>query len=519
MEFPDPARQQTNAVHVSGLPIGTPTKDSPFAGMGTFIPHVIVRNMLSSPQTTAITIEYPDSASAALVRQGDKEFDGESGESVGQFALAPLAVGPDSTVDFSLGSVLGQLPLPLAYCSIRVQYSGPPGSLLAQAASVEEESDLVIDARPMNEGDGWAGSGANPWHLDGKTESVQFLTNMGDKPVRIGFQATANGVHNYLTRLSLAPHETRAISLRKLRDTQQADFKGDKIDASATDGSINWVRLDDVPVMGRLLVIQRQKGVASSYDCCTCPCPASYNAFTMSPSTSFDMLPSTTMDCTCLETLMNCNNVPSYYYETDWATWASTNTSVAYMDSTVSNRVHAQSGGSATISAKMTAYTYYFDGKTCATHTVNAGTSSLCNVRIPYMLQGGNPATQTVCSGKSCQLAITYQVLDVNGIAIHVQGMSVAEASGFASGSVCTGNYNDAGKWTTDSTGTMTSPDYWWWCCTNGTCSFEFTQTFTVSGYDIPVIKYNGYTGSHNIVTIQCSSTNVSTCPAVVPTP
>jgi hypothetical protein len=46
----------------------------------------------------------------------------------GQLTLPPLAVGPYATVDFSLDAVMGQLPLPLAFCSIRIQYSGAPGT-------------------------------------------------------------------------------------------------------------------------------------------------------------------------------------------------------------------------------------------------------------------------------------------------------------------------------------------------------------------------------------------------------
>lgn len=41
------------------------------------------------------------------------------------------------------------------------------------------------------------------------------------------------GVHYFLTTLKLAPHETRAIDLRKLRDAQQSDFKKNKIPAGA----------------------------------------------------------------------------------------------------------------------------------------------------------------------------------------------------------------------------------------------------------------------------------------------
>ena len=149
-------------------------------------------------------------------------------------------------------------------------------------SSVEQKSDMVIDSRLANEGDGWAGSGAHPWHLDGETDSVLFLTNMGDKDAPIGFQMQANGVNYYPTDLKLNGHETRAIDLRKLRDAQKPDFRGHKIPAAATDGSLLWIRLDNVRVMGRLVVLQRHRGIASNYDCNRCSCPADYTRVTSS---------------------------------------------------------------------------------------------------------------------------------------------------------------------------------------------------------------------------------------------
>src|SRR3989442_9971429 len=50
LNFLDPSLQLASALHASGVPIGKPTKDSPFARTGTFLPHVIVRNLLGSPQ-------------------------------------------------------------------------------------------------------------------------------------------------------------------------------------------------------------------------------------------------------------------------------------------------------------------------------------------------------------------------------------------------------------------------------------------------------------------------------------
>jgi len=77
--------------------------------------------------------------------------------------------------------------------------------------------------------------------------SILFLTNESNQPARIGFQVTANGIHYYLTQLKLQPHETRAIDIRPLRDAQLADFKKNKIPTAATDGSVSWIRLDNLP--------------------------------------------------------------------------------------------------------------------------------------------------------------------------------------------------------------------------------------------------------------------------------
>ena len=82
------------------------------------------------------------------------------------------------------------------------------------------------------------GSGANPWHLDDQTESILFLTDMGDKPARMGFVVTVDGVKQVLTTMQLDPHETRAVNLRKLRDAQLPDFQKRKIPANASDGTV-----------------------------------------------------------------------------------------------------------------------------------------------------------------------------------------------------------------------------------------------------------------------------------------
>jgi len=353
LEFPDPARQHASALHASGIPVGTPTAESPYAGDGTFTPHVIVSNLSNSPQNVTITAEYPEGKK--LVTVGKKEFDGESGTGVGQMTLATLQAPADSTQDFSLAAEMSQLPLPLPYASLRIQYSGPPGSVIAQVSSVDEHQDLVVDARTMNEGDGWAGSGANPWHVDSQTNSILFLTDESDKPARIGFRVTAGGVTYYLTQLKLNPHETRAIDLRMLRDAQEADFKKNMIPAGATDGSVNWVRLDNVPVMGRVAVISKQSGMASSYDCCTASCTASLTDIGFNPWTMI-LGAGTSLQCWVYADYYDCNYMDYPTDVTAYATWSSDNTSIMTVSS--SGDIQGGSAGTTNLRASYGGWTY-----------------------------------------------------------------------------------------------------------------------------------------------------------------
>jgi hypothetical protein len=66
--------------------------------------------------------------------------------------------------------------------------------MIAEIASVEAKGSLVVDSRGANEGNGYQGSGANPWHLDAQTESILFVTDIGNKPARVIGKVVANGV-------------------------------------------------------------------------------------------------------------------------------------------------------------------------------------------------------------------------------------------------------------------------------------------------------------------------------------
>ncbi len=287
-----------------------------------------------------------------------------------------------STQDISLAALMGQFPAALPFGSVRIQFSGPPGSLQAEVPSVESAGTLVVDSIVQNEGNGWAGSGGNPWHLDNDTESIAFLTNASDQPAHIGFRVTANGGPTYfLTELLLNPHETRAIDIRKLRDAQKPDFRKNLIPAGATDGSVNWGREENLPVMGRLMQIHRKAGMVSNYDCGgSCPCPFNYTPSLnyMSPGTLYEAV-NNNVNSYFYAGYQDCNYLYYYYNYTTSASWSSQNPSIASIQS--AGLVRGVSAGATSVSAAYSGYTYRYNGTVCiGTYPVPGSGSSQDNV-------------------------------------------------------------------------------------------------------------------------------------------
>jgi hypothetical protein len=168
LHFPSPELEYASALHAVGIPIGTPSKDSPFVGMGHFTPHVVLRNLAAAPQTATVTVEYPSepgwdstegrtNAAAVSVSSGaaaSPPATPDPAKLTAQTPVAPIVLEGYSTEDISLASVLGALSPRIPYASIRIQFSGKPGSIVAEVASVERSKDLVVDAKIQNEGNG-----------------------------------------------------------------------------------------------------------------------------------------------------------------------------------------------------------------------------------------------------------------------------------------------------------------------------------------------------------------------------
>jgi hypothetical protein len=241
MILPLPQMEIASAFHASCLPISVPRGDSPFAGTGNYTPHLYLRNLLDSEETVTLTVECPAEGNTQLI------------------SLPPIKLPGYSTQEIRLDSYYNTLPLPLPFISLRIQYSGPPGSVIGHLVDVNETNDDAQSILLANEGNGYAGSLASYWSLDDDTDFYVFLTNMGDKPCGVGFRIEVGNVVYFLKNPQLAPRETKVINLREVRDKEEPDIRGTVIPAQATDGRLDYIRMDYGPLMGRVVVVPRRK--------------------------------------------------------------------------------------------------------------------------------------------------------------------------------------------------------------------------------------------------------------------
>jgi hypothetical protein len=196
-----------------------------------------------------------------------------------------------------------------------------------------------------------------------------------------------------------------------VRDEQKPDLKGNKVPAGATDGSVVWTRLDHVPVMGRLVVLQRHKRMASNYDCYICDCDPDFYDLDVDPATIALLVYESILFEGEAWFREHCNGYQWPYYVD--ASWQSLNPPVATITST--GTATGQSGGTATIKAlyRDNYYTYDYVRIECIPHERELaayGTANVISVQVTSVDLPSDQVKVTLSgpSGASGQLVVTW---------------------------------------------------------------------------------------------------------------
>ncbi len=131
------------------------------------------------------------------------------------------------------------------------------------------------------------------------------------------------------------------------------------IPAGAADGSVIWVRADNLPVMGRLMLIHRRQGMASNYDCDLCSCPLNYTPSSdyINPG-SLNLLVQGQGSLIFYTAYRSCNMTYFYYNTTASAAWSSQYSSIASVNT---GTVKGLSGGTSLITAQFSDYGNWTD--------------------------------------------------------------------------------------------------------------------------------------------------------------
>ena len=265
--------------------------------------------------------------------------------------------------------------------------------------------------------------------------------------------------------------------------------------------------------MGRLVVIRRRGGVASNYDCCTCPCLCDYveGSLALNPG-SDNLVDGASVQLSATGEFNDCNS-GDYFAAARTADWASSNPSAATVlaggkvtgDGQGSAEITAEDladcvdweqgglsplGGSSPLNVGCTCQLYADDGAGSAISVQKPSSLAVLSINVlPTGTSGDYGCLPS--SNFGIDVDTQYQVLDEAGYPIQSSSMIPHEAGTHADGSQYDNNIgpsriSDTSEYTS-SAGTFHDAPLG--VCGNGVFYASVTQNITilVGTYSYPV--------------------------------
>lgn len=274
---------------------------------------------------------------------------------VNRVDLGRIKIGAKQIKQFDLSQELADRGLTglVDDAGIQITYNGQPGSLLARLTSLDKTGDFVFDT-PIKDplAESFRVSGNYPWRLDRGYNTVVHLKNITNKEVYAVAQIRYEGGSYNPDKIRLAPYQTVALDIRKLRDEQIEDIRGKMMPVDITSGQIIWYEQTQESLIGRAEAFDVADGIASSFSCGgPGNCGMSFSSASASPSTKNATAEDSGAFFTAQETDRDClNSSFGPFAITSGLTWTSTDPGVATVDPS-SGFVRCVSAGTATIKA------------------------------------------------------------------------------------------------------------------------------------------------------------------------
>jgi hypothetical protein len=248
--FTDPEEIHSPNSVFAGVPFGA--QDA--LPNGVYEPRISFTNFAGTPAHITVSI--------AATRPGDVPVSAAPGESPEKVTIRQLTIAPRRTVELSLSDAVSQSGL---LQSLFVESDKKPGEVLGKAVSRSDGNLFeveLLEKDQMDENNG----GIHPWSVEGDSESHLLLFNYSDKP-RTFSAGIWNGAILWVKEYTLAPNETREISINELIQDEVPDGKGQVLSPGYERGVVNWMVPDSGEGTGRLMVTSRSKGMARNFSC------------------------------------------------------------------------------------------------------------------------------------------------------------------------------------------------------------------------------------------------------------
>ena len=486
-----------------GLMTGTADPMMRFPSGVTFTPYTVLRNVSNNSLKATPTLWWM------------------AGGAAQSFQLSAISLLPYQTQTLNVSALLAAAGLKNFTGSVNLVFAvqGNAGALLMAGGSVDQTNTYVFGMTPH----GISESGSKSlsyWSTANGDDTMVSLWNPADEAQDFIFQLTFSGGH-YDFPLHLGPRETRTFNISEIGEIPDAE--GNIVPAGVHEGGATIMGSSHGHNEHVLLAMD-----AGTYNVRKATCGAFCQTCNGVTGWSFVDNPlAVALSGQHQQTLYETWNSGSQYNDNSLSSWTTSNGGVATVQTrgnTSPGLVKGVSPGSATISAQAQLadpqyLSYWCENYqwSCPLTDVSPSGSAPGNVKKPGFLQVVSTATVGACNGAGCEAQIQYKVLDVNGTALPIAGMTVQESTSVSS-SCGPGDWVDSGTWTTDANGALVGVDHIHVCGT-GNCGITVTQTFTVNGYGVVIMSSNGgTTGAKNVITMSIAN-GVSSCPKVVITP
>jgi hypothetical protein len=248
--FTDPAEVHSPNSVFAGVPFGA--QDA--LPNGVYKPRISFTNFAVTPAHVTVSI--------AATRPGDVPVSATPGDIPEKVAIRQLTIAPRRSVELALSDTVSQSGL---LQSLFVETDKKPGEVLGKAVSRSDGNLYEVELLEKDEMDENNG-GIHPWSVEGDTESHLLFFNHSKKPQVFGV-GISSGAILWDKKYTLAPNETREISINELIQDKVPDEKGRTLSWKLQRGVVNWMVPDSGNGTGRLMVTSRSKGMARNFSC------------------------------------------------------------------------------------------------------------------------------------------------------------------------------------------------------------------------------------------------------------